>query len=541
MVIYQLVHQGVIMKRISLEGNKVIFRFSFCRNTIKELKTLGARFNPTEKNWYLPVGEVHRVLDLSGDDWDISCEVTDLLEAYWREKELEFHYNLDEPFPDGRVLYQHQKEAVEWALSTLKTDCRGGILALDMGLGKTCVALVVAKIYQQHFPDVKNLVICPASLKENWRREAQGVGVPVEIYSWQKQPEVPEVPYFLIVDEAHYAQSGQRSKRGAAFLDLCTSAYCKGKLLLTGTPMKNGRPINLMPLLEAIKHPIVASRRDYQIRYCDAKPTKYCRWDVSGASNLNELHEKVKGFLFRRTKKECLDLPPKIRIMVPAEVTGRSLELYNDAKREAMMRYRENRHEPGAPLALMTALRKAGSKAKIEQALRMTEELLEQDQQVVVFTEFLETAKELHEKLGGCLLTGATPVNQRQEMVDMFQSGREKVFVSISGAGGVGITLTASQNVILLDRPLTSGDVIQCEDRCHRIGTAGTVYVYWIQYDSIDEKIDDMLANKQRRIDLVLEGKRKTMRGLGDPFDYLEEIADQLVQEATVKPGTRKW
>jgi SNF2 family DNA or RNA helicase len=172
MVIYQLVHQAVIMKRISLEGNKVIFRFSFCRNTIKELKTLGARFNPTEKNWYLPVGKVHRVLDLSGDDWDISCEVTDLLEAYRRERELEFHYNLDEPFSDGRVLYQHQKEAVEWALRTLKTDCRGGILALDMGLGKTLVALAVAKIYQQHFPDVKNLVICPALLKENWRREA---------------------------------------------------------------------------------------------------------------------------------------------------------------------------------------------------------------------------------------------------------------------------------------------------------------------------------------------------------------------------------
>jgi hypothetical protein len=50
-----------------------------------------------------------------------------------------------------------------------------------------------------------------------------------------------------------------------------------------------------------------------------------------------------------------------------------------------------------------------------------------------------------------------------------------------------------------------------------------------------------MLANKQRRIDLVLEGKRKTMRGSGDPFDYLEEIADELVQEANLKPGTRKW
>jgi len=520
------------MKQITLEGSNVIFSFPFSWDTKEEVKRLGARFNSARKVWYLPMNKADRIEDLLSidKDWNVDDKVAKLLRS--ASEGLDFHYCLDERLPDGRLLYAHQKEAVQWALSMLQSRYKGGILALDMGLGKTLVALVTAKIYSQAFPEVKILVICPAFLNKNWWKEANGVGINVEIYSWQKQPEVPSVSYLLIVDEAHYAQSGKKTQRGKHFLNLCQSAYCLGKLLLTGTPMKNGRPANLLPLLQAIDHPIVENRRYYEERYCAAKRTKYCAWDTSGASNLDELHRNVKDALFRRTKKECLDLPPKIRIMVTAEVTGQALDVYNRAKQQAILNYYENSYANGAPLVLMTALRKAASRAKVQHAVTMATELLEQEQQVVIFTEFLETAKELHQALGGCLLTGKTPVNQRQDLVDRFQAGQERVFISISGAGGVGITLTASQNVILVDRALTSGDVIQCEDRCHRIGTPTSVTCYWIQYDVIDERIDNLLTRKQSRIDLVLEGKRRTLRNTGgDPLDYIDEIAADLIRE----------
>jgi len=521
--------------KITLQKEQIVFSFPFSWETKDKVKGLGAKFNPNTKTWWLPKAEATKVVPLLSEGWQADKEI---LEAIAQEQ-VKSALDLDLAFipdlsllelPDGRRLYAHQKEAVQWAIGCIQSKHKGGILALDMGLGKTMVSLVVAKLYKQKNPDLRVIVVCPASLKQNWLREAEGVGVKIEVFSWQKQPQVPTKPYFFIADEAHYAQSGNKTKRGKAFLDLCKSPNCRGKLLLTGTPMKNGRPINLLPLLQAINHPVVANRRWYEERYCAARPTKYSAWDTSGASNLQELQEKIKDFVFRRTKKECLDLPEKVRVFVPAEVSGTALEEYKAARRTAVNAY--NPAENGSALVLMTALRKASSKAKIPQAIAMAEELLEQGEQVVIFTEFVDTAKALHQALGGCLLIGETPQAQRQALVDKFQSGQEKVFISTSGAGGVGITLTASQTVILVDRALTTGDVAQCEDRCHRIGVKGSVTCYWLQYDKVDEKIDALLAKKQERIDLVLEGKRKTMRGVsGNPLDQLEELAEELADE----------
>jgi len=524
--------QPYITKKIFLEGDFLIFQFTYDVTVKEQVKELGARYNPEEKRWYLPKDEAYKVANLSQQGWEIDQSILEIMteEVNTLDSSTLDLSILGQPLPDGRKLYIHQQEAIQWAIKVIGTRHRGGILALDMGLGKTLVSLVTAKIYKQNYPDMKIFVICPASLKENWLREAKGIGVEIEVFSWNKQPEIPNYNYFLIVDEAHYAQSGTKSQRGKKFLELCRSTYCKAKLLLTGTPMKNGRPINLLPLLQAIRHPIVDNRREYEKRYCAAKRTRWCPWDTSGASNLGELQEKIRDFVFRRTKRECLDLPEKIRVFVPVEVSNTVMEEYNKAKKAAIDAY--NPYENGAALVLMSELRKAASKAKIEHAIRMVEELLEQGEQVVIFTEFIETAKTLHQKLGGCLLIGETPQHERQALVDLFQSGQEKIFISTSGAGGVGINLTAAQSVILIDRPLTSGDVAQCEDRCHRIGAKGAVICYWLQFDSIDTKIDKLLAEKQKRIDLVLEGKRKTMRGVSsNPLDYLQEIAKEIVAE----------
>lgn len=66
--------------------------------------------------------------------------------------------------------------------------------------------------------------------------------------------------------------------------------------------MKNGRPVNLLPLLTGIKHPLASNKMEYEKRYCNAKKTKFCPWDTSGASHLVELQEKLGGKLIRKTK-----------------------------------------------------------------------------------------------------------------------------------------------------------------------------------------------------------------------------------------------
>jgi len=165
-------------------------------------------------------------------------------------------------------------------------------------------------------------------------------------------------------------------------------------------------------------------------------------------------------------------------------------------------------------------------------AIEYTAEILEQGQAVVIFTEYLESAKALYtalSEISPCeLLTGETKQEERQAIIDRFQSGASKVFIGTIKAGGVGLTLTAANQVILIDRPWTPGDTDQAEDRCYRIGQNNTVNAYWIQLGMIDEAIDSLLAEKRDRIELVLKGKRKTLRGLSKPAELAKELLEIL-------------
>ena len=445
--------------------------------------------------------------------------------------------DLDGLLPNGRSLFPHQKEAVQWLVSHRDGGLyKGGILADDMGLGKTCSALVAAKaMVKVHNCPV--LVICPASLKDNWIREAEGVGVEIEVFSWAKvPPPLEQQKFVLIADEAHMAQE-IKSSRSKALLELSKSENCLAVWLLTGTPIKNGRPKNLFPLLVATGHNLGKDKLNYERYYCagHAKNIGSGRsvWDTSGAAHLNELSAKTTDIMLRRKKSECLNLPPKIRSFVPAEVSKEGIKEYNQKINELVKSYRERVaqnliSDNAEAMVYLGQLRLAGSFAKVATTVEIAQEVLEQGNQVVVFTEFLESAKALHQELGGELLTGETDVKDRQALVDRFQSGQSKVFVGTIRAGGVGITLTAASTVILCDRPWTPGDAEQAEDRCNRIGQTSTVNAIWVKFGQVDDLIDQVIQQKAERIELILKGKRKTLRGISSLKDLARELMDIL-------------
>lgn len=445
---------------------------------------------------------------------------------------------VDEPLPGGLTLYEHQKRGVEWLLAHRQGGLYpGGILADDMGLGKTLEALVAARALTQTHDSARILVVCPASLRENWAREAERVEMEIETRSWAKMPQPLEGrPYVVIADEAHYAQS-LKSKRTQALLSLVNHENCLAAWLLTGTPLKNGRPVNLYPLLLASGHPLGRDQRGYETRYCAGFHRDVGRgrmaWDTTGAAHLDELAVKSQDVILRRTKDECLDLPPKIRTHRPADLTAKELLSYNAHIEDLVADYRRRAGagevDPAAEaLVTLNILRQVGSQYKVATAVEMAEQLLEQGQPVVLFTEFVESARALHEGLGGELLTGKSKAADRQAMVDRFQSGESPVFVGTVKAGGVGLTLTASSYVILVDRPWTPGDTAQAEDRCHRIGAEHTVHSFWLTLGAIDEAIDQLIEAKSKRVELVLKGKRKTLRGVQSRREFARELLELL-------------
>jgi len=417
---------------------------------------------------------------------------------------------LDQPLPDGRRLYAHQRAAARWLLAR-----RGAVLADAMGLGKTLTALAAARAMVR-VADCRLVVLAPAGLHRHWQAEAASLSLLAELRSWARLPsELPPAGCVLIVDEAHFAQT-LTAVRTQAFLRLARHPRLRAIWLLTGTPMKNGRPAQLFPLLAAIGHPLAADQRAFEQRYCQGHWREQGGrrvWSCRGAERLEELQRLVRPLLLHRPKDRCLDLPPKHRrfhrvCLAEAQALGfehRLQQRLDDYRRRA--RRGEVRRDAEV-LALFTALRQIASDHKLPAAAALVRSLLATGESVVVFTAFVATARRLHDHFGGdaggLLLTGAVPPHRRQALVDRFQAGRVPLLIASFGAAGLGYTLHRARQVLLIERPWTPGDAEQAEDRCHRIGMDGALTSHWLQLGAADQLVDELIADKAQRISRLL-------------------------------------
>lgn len=533
----------------------------------------GYSFHRYDKSWHFPISAIAQVLEsFPEDEYYWQPELRDLLVqhqqkqqeeeerqqlelelALRREKAERERYaviveqvtpKIDEPLSNGWTLRDYQKEGVKWLINRQRGGVYpGGILADDMGLGKTIEALRAAKLIQDGTlikSDIHIFVICPVSLTENWQREAERVGVKIEIFSnhYRKIPQPVSSRYIAIADEAHHFQN-PKSARTKKIKELVLDENCIAAWLLTGTPIKNGSPINLFPLLEMCRHKLAEDKSHYIDRYCAPVRREFGKrtvWDITGAAHLDELSENAKDVILRRTKKECLtELPEKLRLYKAIELESKQKKQYKIRLDELIADYRrrakEGEVDQGAEaLVTLNYIRKLNSQFKVDTAIALAEELLEQGQQVILFTEFVESAKALYKAANQIvnteLLIGET--KDRQGAVDRFQLGSSKVFVGTIKAGGVGLTLTAASNIILVDRPWTPGDAIQAEDRAYRIGQQNAVFVYWLWLGLVDQSIDKLIQQKQKNINIVLAGENENLTNINSPkelaLDLLEKI-----------------
>jgi SNF2 family DNA or RNA helicase len=517
--------------QVSQVGSALEIRFSYDPALITLVKEIpGRRWNPSLRVWTAPLGSLgdltrafpDAVLDeglaKAAEEKRLAEEKvekirraeTEAAVAAWTTTvRADVVRRMEEQ--RGESFFAHQDAGILWLI-----EKRKAILADDMGLAKTRQALCAARAL-----GFRVIVVGPAGLKTDpWLREAELVDIPIEYYSWAKVPEALEGDFTLIGDEAHYAQS-LKAKRTQRFLALADAA--KACFLLTGTPIKNGRPANLFPLLSAINHDLAKNRKTYEVRYCAASATRWTRWDVSGAAHLEELHEKISDAVMRRMKSECMDLPAKTRVLRKAELSVEAQEKYDSVLGALQRDYRDRRArgviKEADAIVLLNHLRHAGSIAKVEAAVEIANEILEQGGQVVLFTAFLDSAGLIAETLQAGRITGAEDGATRQKAIDAFQRGELKSMVCTLGAGNVGITLHAAQTAILVDRPWTPGDAVQAEDRLHRIGQKNAVLAVWLQVNGADEAIDALLEQKHQRIEVILEGKKKSTlapRSIGD-------------------------
>jgi SWI/SNF-related matrix-associated actin-dependent regulator 1 of chromatin subfamily A len=420
---------------------------------------------------------------------------------------------------------EHQKIAIEKLAGSKRF-----ILADDMGLGKTTSTIIAAL----ETGSKKILIICPASLKINWQREianysdrpvfiAEGKKFSTEhdfvivnydilknFYDVKNKPEslLTKGNFDLVIlDEAHMVSNpqAQRTKIINHFVKSVNRAW-----LLTGTPMTS-RPMNYYNLLNLIESPVAQNWMAYAIRYCQGyqfTAGKRKVWNVTGASNLEELRDRTSKQILRRLKEDVLDLPDKI--ITPVYLRLQSKE-YENLMGEYYDWYDKNPDESKSltvQFSKLMKVRKVIANEKVNQTIEFAENILEQGKKVIIFTNFTDTLQSIYQHFGkqAVYLDGSCSNSVRQQAVDQFQNDEKvRVFVGNLKAAGVGLTLTSAEVVIMNDLSFVPAEHAQAEDRAYRYGQKSNVLVYYPIFDNtIEAAIYDILNAKKKVISTVM-------------------------------------
>jgi len=435
---------------------------------------------------------------------------------------------------------EHQKEAIKSLVENKKF-----ILADDMGLGKTTSTIIAAL----ETGAKKILIICPASLKINWQREIENYSNrPTSIIEGKKWEDSDFIIInydiiknfhdekkksdsvllktkfdLVIIDEAHYIQNkqAQRTKLINDFVSNVDRLW-----LLTGTPITS-RPINYFNLLNLIECPVAKNWMAYVKRYCNGFQFQAGRrkiWNVSGASNLEELRDRTAPLVLRRLKENVLDLPDKI--ITPVYLRLKSKE-YEALMGEYYDWYDKNGESDSLTLQFtkLTKVRQVIAEEKVSSTIEICENIVEQGKKVIVFTNFTKTLEMILEHFGkkAVRLDGQMSQKERQMSVDRFQNEDDvMVFVGNIKAAGVGITLTAGEAVVMNDLSFLPSDHSQAEDRSYRYGQKNNVLVYYPIFDNtVEGIIYDILKKKKDIFETVMGDKV-------DNGDYVQEILELI-------------
>jgi SWI/SNF-related matrix-associated actin-dependent regulator 1 of chromatin subfamily A len=408
------------------------------------------------------------------------------------------------------------------------------------------------------------LVVCPASVKSSWEKEIKKwthlkyviidsktkiADIPSDVQMWVINYDILRKHFdqlmktrfdLCVADECHYVKSPTATRTKVLRQLAKTIPHV---VLLSGTPLLS-RPVEMFTLLNMIDPTTWSNYYTFTRQYCAGKQGRW-GWDASGASNTEELHERIKKYFIRRKKEEVLSqLPPKNRIDVPVTFPADIATEYDLAENNLIAYLREYAGKQPAEiaravqaekLAQLNVLRQLCAFGKLPAAEEIIESVLEADEKILVFSSFVEPLNILKDKLKdkAVIITGKTKVEDRGDIVDKFQTDPNvKVFLGGVKSAGVGITLTAAQNVLFLDYAWNPADMQQAEDRVHRPGqTASSVNIYQLHVDdTIDGKLKGILESKQKIFDSVVEGIVPD-----ETNDTIKEVMDDLLQRRGAK------
>jgi SNF2 family DNA or RNA helicase len=567
-------------RSITTDGKqRFTIRFDYDANLVAAVKAdiPGRKFDGATKTWSAPATAqtIEPLLKFAAaHDFDMSDEAMTMCDSLiaQREERLEMsraHEAEIEVAGLGGELRPFQKAGVAYMLGVKR-----GFVCDEMGLGKTVEALATIQAANA-FPAI---VVCPASLKLNWKRESEKWLPGRSVSVWNGKPGASDAdvivinydvlakhvealkavnPRAVIFDESHYAKN-YKAKRTEAAKELAKGV--EYRIALTGTPVLN-RPQELISQLGIIGrlNDVGGDFWTFAKRYCGAYRDRF-GWNMSGAAHLDELNERMRATCYiRRNKADVLkELPAKQRATVPVAISNRReyeraesqlvswlgeqaeqdtaflasiAGLNADEQKHAKAERRESKEQSARQaeqLVRIEALKQLSARGKLDAVTEWVESFLETGEKLVVFAHHIEIVEALAEKFSAPSITGSTPVEKRQEYVDSFQADdATRLIVCNIRAGGVGLTLTAASNVAFVELDWTPAAHDQAEDRTHRIGQTDNVTAWYLLGEqTIDEEIAALIEKKRAVVDAATEGDVDAERG-----GILRDLVGKLMEK----------
>jgi len=468
------------------------------------------------------------------------------------------------PPPGGlkAKLRPYQIQGFSWLWFCAQTGL-GACLADDMGLGKTVQVLAALQYRKEKgHPVAPALLVVPASLIGNWKREAARFTPDLRLYIAHRSDGetdylnpseetlaatdmvvttygmLTRLPWpaqtrwsWVILDEAQ-AIKNHSSRQSKAVRKLTSET----RFALTGTPIENHLG-DLWSLFDFINPGLLGGPTDFK------NFTKRLRGQ--GTGHFGPLRRLVSPYILRRLKTDrsiINDLPEKTEMKVFCGLTTAQAKLYTQTatqlKKELeqasgiqrrglvlayLMRFKQICNHPDH--LTQTGEYAPAASGKFTRLAELTEEIGSRGEKVLVFTQFREMTNPLEQHLasifgrGGLVLHGGTAVKQRQKMVDAFQSDSGPPFFILSlKAGGTGLNLTSANHVIHFDRWWNPAVENQATDRAFRIGQKRNVVVHkFVTSGTLEEKIDALITEKQETAEAILkEGAEKNLTEMSD-------------------------
>ncbi|WP_339232495.1 DEAD/DEAH box helicase [Geobacillus sp. FSL W8-0032] len=476
------------------------------------------------------------------------------------------------------VLRPYQQRGVDW-LVFLRRFGFGACLADDMGLGKTVQLLAyLAYVNDTERPNAPALLICPTSVIGNWQKECARFVPTLRVYvhhgpnrarndaflqaareadlvitsyplAHLDHDDIKQIHWHAIcLDEAQNIKNAQ-TKQARAIRRLNGNH----KIALSGTPVEN-RLSELWSIFHFLNPGYLGSAAEFERRF--AGPIE----KEGDAHKKAALQALIRPFLLRRTKTDeavALNLPDKIEQKEYCPLTAEQAALYEQLVNDTLERAKAASPfaRRGLILQMVNGVKQicdhpalylkerqprqlVERSHKLEKLVELVEQIRANNESCLIFTQYVRMGEMIQELLSDLLdervlfLHGGVPKPTRDRMVEEFQAQHASIFLLSLKAGGTGLNLTAANHVIHFDRWWNPAVENQATDRAYRIGQTKFVHVHkLITTGTIEEKIDEMLEQKQALADVITEGEA-WITELSD-----DELRDLLALSAAAKGG----